>query len=564
MQPYKSTSKMHGYKMKVLRGWKKTKSDLFGIIFTKYQRCVIHLKRCVLPTPRANNAKRLSRTKLHPLPDKPIRRAASKLSRKPTNELERMRRKGSNWTANDLFRFQYGCFDGIDPDELREICEEWLNRLYAIPKKYCYLAWYASAIYSCFYRIAPLVSDADDRKDLWMDVKREYAEIFQMGRRIWRRPTHPSRLRVVYDMAMLCIRFNDIPNDPTIVLFRDLLADRNNFDFSVLDEIEYAQSIDKTVRLENHVIDLFFERRKSMVSTRSSIRSKASNDTPRSSFRARRTRNDSEQSNGSPNSPHNRIESKGSRDRSETCTPKTSFRSRKDSVSPRGRGDTLSPKTSFRARKESPYSKTEPSSPRGVPKEKSDRDCKGNERKTSSGNGFPVRKESKDASAKRNTVTRKISCDEKEPKESGLTYKSSFRKKADIAESGARNLDDAKHSITSPPPLLLVVDESETTVPPSAHSPSSPISPRSVHFASDELHVLANENPNSAATATAIGDDNKNCVNMSGAIAASMECNEFTETVDYDGAFIRRRSTSASASEIINIIVTKHQEETKI
>lgn len=28
---------MHGYKMKVLRGWKKTKSDLFGIIFTKYQ-----------------------------------------------------------------------------------------------------------------------------------------------------------------------------------------------------------------------------------------------------------------------------------------------------------------------------------------------------------------------------------------------------------------------------------------------------------------------------------------------------------------------------------------------
>lgn len=55
------------------------------------------------------------------------------------------------------------------------------------------------------------MSDADDRKDLWMDVKREYAEIFQMGRRIWRRPTHPSRLRVVYDMAMLCIRFNDIP-----------------------------------------------------------------------------------------------------------------------------------------------------------------------------------------------------------------------------------------------------------------------------------------------------------------------------------------------------------------
>ncbi|VDK61919.1 unnamed protein product [Anisakis simplex] len=118
--------------------------------------------------------------------------------------------KGDNWNANDLFRFQYGCFDGVEADELREICEEWLNRLYAIPKKYCYLAWYASAIYACFYRIAPLITDIDDKKDLWQDVKREYAEIMQMGRRIWRRPTHPSRLRVVYDLGMLCVRFNEL------------------------------------------------------------------------------------------------------------------------------------------------------------------------------------------------------------------------------------------------------------------------------------------------------------------------------------------------------------------
>lgn len=70
---------------------------------------------------------------------------------------------------------------------------------------------YASAIYTCYYRLAPLITDKEEKKRIWIDVKREYAEIFLMGRRIWRRPTHPTRLRILYDLAMLCILFNDIP-----------------------------------------------------------------------------------------------------------------------------------------------------------------------------------------------------------------------------------------------------------------------------------------------------------------------------------------------------------------
>lgn len=70
---------------------------------------------------------------------------------------------------------------------------------------------YASAIYICYYRLAPLIIDKEEKKHTWIDVKREYAEIFLMGRRIWRRPTHPTRLRILYDLAMLCVLFNDIP-----------------------------------------------------------------------------------------------------------------------------------------------------------------------------------------------------------------------------------------------------------------------------------------------------------------------------------------------------------------
>ncbi|KHN78480.1 MAP kinase-activated protein kinase 2 [Toxocara canis] len=742
---FKKYQKMHGYKMKVLCGWKKTKSDLFGVIFKKYQRCVIHLKRCILPTSRSHNSKHLSRTKLHPLPDRPIRRAASKLSRKPTDELERMRRKGENWTANDLFRFQYGCFDDIEPDKLREICEEWLSRLYAIPKKYCYLAWYAAAIYSCFYRIAPLVNDVDEKKDLWMDVKREYAEIFQMGRRIWRRPTHPSRLRVVYDMAMLCIRFNDIPqraqsaftereaaqimyeicsavahlhsmniahrdikpenllyscdgpsgilkltdfgfakyvdgadtrpletpcytpyyaapevlgpekydkscdmwsigvvmyilyaaaiyscfyriaplvndvdekkdlwmdvkreyaeifqmgrriwrrpthpsrlrvvydmamlcirfndipNDPTIVLFRDLLADRNNFDFSVLDEVEYAQSIDKTVRLENHVIDLFFERRKSMVSNRSSIRSKASFDTPRSSFRARRSRNDSELSNTPHGSFRNRDESKGSKDHSEPCSPKTSFRSRKSSISPRERNvDTLSPKTSFRSRKESPYSRSDSSSPRGIPKEKSEWDTKDTERNLSLESSMHNKKEPRETSSKANTTNRKLSLSDREPRErEGLKQKNSFKKKPETTENIQRDCDIAKHTPISLASLLPLAEERQPDVASFGHTVSSPTSPRSVRFAADHSDVAALPTSESAAnhasTVVATSDDNNNTVSddTNRDKQVSAESDDHMESVGCDEQLARKRSSTAFASEIIKIVITKHEE----
>lgn len=80
---------------------------------------------------------------------------------------------------------------------------------------------YASAIYTCYYRLGPLITEKDKKRDLWLEAKREYAEIFQMGRRIWRRPTHPTRLRVVYDLGMLCVRFNDL--DVSIPLTWSLL-----------------------------------------------------------------------------------------------------------------------------------------------------------------------------------------------------------------------------------------------------------------------------------------------------------------------------------------------------
>lgn len=73
--------------------------------------------------------------------DRPIRRVASKLIRKPTNEIERLKRKGDNWTANDLFRFQYSDPEEGTTEERRELSYAWLERLQAISKKYCYLAW---------------------------------------------------------------------------------------------------------------------------------------------------------------------------------------------------------------------------------------------------------------------------------------------------------------------------------------------------------------------------------------------------------------------------------------
>lgn len=43
-----------------------------------------------------------------------------------------------------------------------------------------------------------------------------------MGRRIWRRPTHPSRLRVIYDLGMLCVKFNDIQVYSALFTYLDL------------------------------------------------------------------------------------------------------------------------------------------------------------------------------------------------------------------------------------------------------------------------------------------------------------------------------------------------------
>ncbi|VDN53470.1 unnamed protein product [Dracunculus medinensis] len=73
-------------------------------------------------------------------------------------------------------------------------------------------------------------------------------------------------------------------DDGTITLFHDLLQDYDNFNFEVLDEVEYAESIDKVVQLENHVIDLYFVRRKSTNFLRSSARSRQDSETLRNSF----------------------------------------------------------------------------------------------------------------------------------------------------------------------------------------------------------------------------------------------------------------------------------------
>lgn len=51
--------------------------------------------------------KNLSNNIMKEYEDRPIRRVVTaKLHRNPSTELERLRRKGENWTANDLFRFQ--------------------------------------------------------------------------------------------------------------------------------------------------------------------------------------------------------------------------------------------------------------------------------------------------------------------------------------------------------------------------------------------------------------------------------------------------------------------------
>uniref|UniRef100_A0A1I7XRD7 BUB1 N-terminal domain-containing protein n=1 Tax=Heterorhabditis bacteriophora TaxID=37862 RepID=A0A1I7XRD7_HETBA len=269
---------MHVKQGYFLKRWRKAKTEILSSFLAKYRRCVLQLKKCLHESSRTDNERRKSHAKLHPLPDRPIRRVASKLGRKPTNELERLRKKGEDWNANDLFRFQYSDPESGTPEERRTLCFEWLDRLQAITKKYCYLAWYESAIYACYYRLAPILYDVEEKKRIWMDVKREYAEIFMMGRRIWRRPIHPSRLRVFYDMAMLCVRFGQIENDSTIMLFRDSLEDANNFDFKVLSEVEFAKSIDKISRLENHIIDQFYLRRRSSGSVRSSFRTRRNTD----------------------------------------------------------------------------------------------------------------------------------------------------------------------------------------------------------------------------------------------------------------------------------------------
>ncbi|CAJ0949608.1 unnamed protein product, partial [Mesorhabditis belari] len=271
-----STSKelqaKHGF---FRRKWRKARSEMINAFLARYRRCVFSLKKCLRENSEADYQRRRSQAKLTPLPDKKIRRVTTNLKRTPTNELEKLRKKGDDWTANDLFRFQYSDPEEGTPEERRILCLEWLDRLQKIQKKFCYLAWFASAIHACYYRLAPLLKDVDERKKYWEEVKREYAEIFLMGRRIWRRPTHPSRLRVFYDLAMLCTRFGEVPHDRTIVCFRDLLSDHDNFDFKVLSEVQYANSIDKVVRLENHVIDQFYSRRRSTGSRCSSARSRS-------------------------------------------------------------------------------------------------------------------------------------------------------------------------------------------------------------------------------------------------------------------------------------------------
>ncbi|CAI4222120.1 unnamed protein product [Auanema sp. JU1783] len=260
------------------RKWRKAKTSLLSMCMSKYRKCLTKMKKCIRTDTEIDHDRRKSSAKLQPLPDRPIRRVASKLKRRPTDELNKLRKKGEDWTANDLFRFQYSDPEAGTPEERRQLCYEWLDRLHDISKKYCYLAWYEAAIYACYYRLAPILTDMNEKKSIWRDVRQEYAEIFLMGRRIWRRPIHPSRLRVFYDMAMLCVRFGEVEMDKTIPMFRDLLDDATNFDFKVLNEVEFAKSIDKVTRLENFVIDEFYPRRRSSGSVRTSFRSRRNTD----------------------------------------------------------------------------------------------------------------------------------------------------------------------------------------------------------------------------------------------------------------------------------------------
>ncbi|KHJ87943.1 hypothetical protein OESDEN_12269 [Oesophagostomum dentatum] len=65
-----------------------------------------------------------------------------------------------------------------------------------------------------------------------------------------------------------------VTDDPTRQLFRESLADADNFDHRVLNEVEFAKSVDKVTLLENYVIDQFYVKRRSSGSFRSSFRSK--------------------------------------------------------------------------------------------------------------------------------------------------------------------------------------------------------------------------------------------------------------------------------------------------
>ncbi|KAF1759694.1 hypothetical protein GCK72_016161 [Caenorhabditis remanei] len=260
------------------RQWRKVKGELTTSLISQYRRCVIRMKRCLHENNDVEQQRRKSQAKLHPLPDRPLRRAASKLSRKPTNEIERLRKKGDDWNANDLFKFQYSDPEEGTPEERKQLCYDWLDRLHDISKKYCYLAWYESAIYACYYRLAPILVDPVEKQRIWHDVKHEYAEIFMMGRRIWRRAIHPSRLRVFYDLAMLCVRFGDMEKDDTVPKFKELMSDSTNFDFKILNETEFIKSLDKVIKLENFVIDQFYKRRRSSGSIRSSFRSRRNTD----------------------------------------------------------------------------------------------------------------------------------------------------------------------------------------------------------------------------------------------------------------------------------------------
>ncbi|KAK6012734.1 hypothetical protein OSTOST_22090 [Ostertagia ostertagi] len=70
-------------------------------------------------------------------------------------------------------------------------------------------------------------------------------------------------------------KLQPLPDDSTSVLFRETLSDSENFDYRLLDEVQFAKSVDKITLLENHVIDQFYIRRRSSGSFRSSFRSNA-------------------------------------------------------------------------------------------------------------------------------------------------------------------------------------------------------------------------------------------------------------------------------------------------